>query len=189
MAAPVGLDRRAVVDAAADVVEGQGGLEPLPLREVASRLGVRTQSLYAHVDGADGLRRELALRGLRELADALTSAAIGRAGSDAIEAIVIAWLGFAADHPGLYAASLRPPGDDAELLAATAAATRPLDLVFASYGLDRETAAQWLRILFATVHGFALLRRDGLFTMPADPDDTVRRMVRGFAREIESDAS
>ncbi len=60
--------------------------------------------------------------------------------------------------------------------------------MFASYRLDGETAAHWLRILFATVHGFALLRRDGLFTMPADPDDTVRRMVRGFARQIEADA-
>ena len=34
------------------------------LRPVAERLGVRVQSLYAHVDGADGLRRALALRGL-----------------------------------------------------------------------------------------------------------------------------
>ena len=51
---------------------------------MAERLGVRTQSLYSHVDGLDGLRRELALHAVRELGAVLTDAAMGRAGAEAM---------------------------------------------------------------------------------------------------------
>ena len=185
MAAPVGLDRAAVVDAAVAVLEEEGRLDGVGLRPVAERLGVRVQSLYAHVDGADGLRHALAIRGLDALADRLTEAAIGRSGDDAVAAIVRAYLDFAAEHPGLYDATLRAPGDDPELLVAMAAVTRPLGLVLASAGLDETAATHWYRIVFSTVHGFSVLRRDGQLTLDADPDDTVELIVAMFARELD----
>ena len=184
MAAPVGLDRDAVVGAAVEVLEGAGRVDAVSLRLVAEQLGVRVQSLYAHVDGADGLRHALALRGLDALAATLTEAAIGRAGPDAVAAIVRAYLAFAADHPGLWDATLTPPGDDPELVAAMGAVTRPLDLVLASAGFDRTEATHWYRIVFATIHGFSVLRRDGTLTLDADPDDTVERIVAMFTREL-----
>jgi AcrR family transcriptional regulator len=188
MAARVGLDRRRVVDAAIELLEQRRHPDTLALADVAARLGVRTQSLYAHVDGAEGLRRELALRGLQTLAEQLTLAGVGRAGPDAVDAIVRAWLSFAVEHPGLYAASLRAPGDDAEVRAAIAAAMTPLELIFRSFGLNGDDAAHWYRTIFACVHGFAVLRSDGLFTMPVDPDETATRMVRMLVRGIELDA-
>lgn len=185
MAAPVGLTREQVVDAAAAVLDEVGRLEAVALREVAGRLGVRTQSLYAHVDGADGLRRALAVRGLDALAERLSDAAIGRAGGDAIEAIVRTYLAFAEEHPGLYEASLRPPGQDAELAEAMARVTRPLNLVFESYGLDADAAVHWYRIVFASVHGFAVLRRDGLLTLPGDVDETLAHLIAALVHQIE----
>ena len=140
MAAPVGLDPEQVVAAALEVLDERGRLDAVSLREVAGRLGVRTQSLYAHVDGADGLRHALALAGLDALTDVLTAAAIGRSGGDAVAAIVHAYYRFAVDRPGLYDATLQPPGDDEELGRAIAGVTRPLNLVFASYGLDERAA-------------------------------------------------
>ena len=185
MAAPVGLTPTAVVDAAVEELEAQGRIDAVGLRPVADRLGVRVQSLYAHVEGADGLRRALALRGLDALADRLTEAAIGRAGPDAVGAIVRAYLDFAAEHPGLYDATLRPPGDDPEVGVAMAAVTRPLDLVLASFGFDETDAIHWYRIIFSTVHGFSVLRRDGNLTLDADPDETAERIEELFARELE----
>ncbi len=185
MAAPVGLTPTAVVDAAVDELEAQGRIDAVGLRPVADRLGVRVQSLYAHVDGADGLRRALALRGLDALADRLTEAAIGRAGPDAVGAIVRAYLDFAAEHPGLYDATLRPPGDDPEIGVAMAAVTRPLDLVLASFGFDETDVIHWYRIIFSTVHGFSVLRRDGNLTLDADPDETAARIEAMFARELD----
>ncbi|MBV8950297.1 MAG: WHG domain-containing protein [Actinobacteria bacterium] len=188
MAARVGLDRGRVVDVAVELVErGAAGESPV-LAEVAARLGVRTQSLYAHVNGVEDLRRELALRGLRALTARLTGAAVGRAGTDALDAIARAWLSFAGEHPGLYAASLRAPGQDPELREAVAAAMAPLQAVFRSWGLADDDAAHWYRTIFAAVHGFATLRSGGMFTLPVDVDETATRMIGMFVRGVERDA-
>jgi len=187
MAARLGLDREQVIDAAVELLEERGSLDGLVLADLASRLGIRTQSLYAHVDGADGLRRDLAIRGLDALADRLSAAAMGRSGRDALESILRAWLGFAEECPGLYRATLRPPGDDTALTTAITATTRPLRLVLRSYGLSERAVTHWYRIMFAAVYGFASLRDDGMFTMPADPDETVRIMIDMFADRLETE--
>lgn len=187
MAAPVGLKRAQVIDAAVAVLEESGRLDGVALATVAARLGVRTQSLYAHVDGLDGLRRDLALRGLSALAERLTEAAVGRAGGDAVDAIIRAYLNFAAEHPGLYEAGLRAPGGDPELIAAMTAVMRPLNLVFASYGLDDEQSLHWYRIVFAAVHGLATLRHDGLITLPGDIEETVDRLCVALTAQIEAE--
>jgi AcrR family transcriptional regulator len=184
VAAPVGLDRERVVTAAVDLVAQAGRVDAVSLRQVAERLGVRTQSLYAHVEGLDGLRRAVAVVALDRLATALTDAAIGRAGPDAVEGIIRAYVRFAVEEPGLYDATLVVPGEDAEVGAAMEAVGRPLNLVFRSYGYDDTDALHWYRVVFAAVHGYALMRRDGLFTMPADPDETLDRMIAVFVREL-----
>ena len=167
MGVKVGLDREQVVAAAAGLLEADPAGAPPTLTALAHRRGVRTQSLYAHVDGADGLRRELALYALARLTDRLRTAAIGVAGRDAISAIVHAYVTFATEHPGLYAAS------------------EPLDLVFRSYGLDPTERSHWYRMVFSCVYGFAALQRDGLMTMPGDPDETLARIVRVFSDQLE----
>jgi hypothetical protein len=121
---------------------------------------------------------------LGRLAGALTDAAIGRSGPDAVGAIVRAYADFSLTRPGLYDATLVPPGDDPALGTAMAAVGRPLNLVFRSYGLDEVEALHWYRIIFSSVHGFSLMRRDGLLTMPADPEATLELMIAVFAREL-----
>ena len=186
MGVKVGLDREQVVGAAAELLETDPAGAPPTLAAVAARLGVRTQSLYAHVAGADDLRRELALHALARLTDRLRTAAIGVAGRDAVGAIVRAYVTFASEHPGLYAASMRAPGDDPQLRDAIRDAMEPLNLVFASYGLAPAEAGHWYRMVFSFVYGFAALRRDGLMTLPGDPGETEGRMVRMFGDQLAS---
>jgi len=184
----VGLSRPIVVEAGVAILEEQGTVDAVSLAAVAERLGVRTQSLYSHVDGLDGLRRELALHAVRALGRELADAAMGRAGADAVEAIIRTYLRFAAEHPGLFAATLRAPDDDAELADAVAGVSTPLNLVFRSYGLGATEQVHWYRLVWATVCGFATLRRDGLFTRPGDPDDTIAHFVRVFSDQLAHDA-
>ena len=188
MSARVGLTRPMVVEAGVAILEEQGTVDAVSLAAVAERLGVRTQSLYSHVDGLDGLRRELALHGVGALGRELTDAAMGRAGAEAVEAIIRTYLRFAAEHPGLFAATLRAPGDDEELAAAIAGVSTPLNLVFRSYGLGASEQVHWYRLVWATVCGFATLRRDGLFTLPGDPDATIAHLVRVFSDQLAADA-
>ena len=80
MAARRGVTRDRVVHAALEVLDEVGDIDGVRPSMVAARLGIRSQSLYAHVDGVNGLRRLLALQSLADLADTVTGAAVGRSG-------------------------------------------------------------------------------------------------------------
>ena len=98
-----GLDTEAVVAAAAGLADDVG-LERLTLAGLAAALGIRTPSLYAHVDGLPDLRARMGARGARELATQLQLAAAGRSGADALRAVAGAYRAYAHAHPGRYAA-------------------------------------------------------------------------------------
>ena len=80
------LDHAAVIQAAADLADAEG-FDQLTLASLAERLGVRVPSLYNHVSGLPGLRRDLVLLGSRELSARLARATIGRAADDAVVAL------------------------------------------------------------------------------------------------------
>ena len=66
MARKLGLQRERVIETAAALAD-QEGLEAVTLARVAAELGVRSPSLYSHVDGLAGLRRAIALDGASHL--------------------------------------------------------------------------------------------------------------------------
>ena len=183
MSPRVGLDRAAVVEAAASLADEEG-LEGVTLAELASRLGVRTPSLYNHVAGLEGLRRELALLGTRELARRLGRAAVGKTTDDAAFAIAQAYRDFVKERPGLYAATVRSYRisypEDPELAAAEGEAMETVLAVLASYGLTSEEAVHAARGLRSVAHGFATLEVAGGFGLPLDLDESFRRLVRAF---------
>jgi AcrR family transcriptional regulator len=192
VAAPVGLTREQVVDAAVAELDAVGRLDGVALRAVAARLGVRTQSLYAHVDGADGLRRALALRGLEALGAALAEAVDAvddGAAAEAIEAVVRAYLRFARERPGLYEATVRPREADHEVSATIDRVTEPLRRVLASFGLDEDAARYWYRIVFAATYGLIQMRRAGIELPPREVDETVCRLVRAVVRQVEAEVA
>jgi AcrR family transcriptional regulator len=170
-----GLDAAAVVDAAAALADADG-LAALTLARLADRLGVRSPSLYAHVDGLDDLRRRLAAKGARDLAAAMQSAAVGRSGRDALVAVATAYRGYAREHPGAYAALQRAAdlGSDPE---AGAVAVDVVRAVLRGYGIEGDNAVHGTRIIRAGLHGFVTLEADGGFGIALDVDDTFDRLV------------
>lgn len=176
--ARAGLDAARVVEEAAALADSEG-LAALSLSVVAERLGVRTPSLYHHVEGLPGLRRLVALAGTRALGEALREAAIGRAGDDAVRAVAQAYRRFARRHPGQYEASLAaPPRGDSEQ---EAAARRVGELVFAvlrgGYGLEGEGLVHATRGLRAALHGFVALEAAGGFGLPESRDASFEQLV------------
>jgi AcrR family transcriptional regulator len=101
-----GLDHAAVVQAAAALAD-TAEIGQFTLADLAAQLGVRTPSLYNHVAGLPGLRRDLALLGTRELYARLSRAAIGKSGDAAVQALCQAYRTFVNERPGLYAATVR----------------------------------------------------------------------------------
>ena len=95
MAARLGISKADVVDTAYELLEETQNVQVVTMTAVAARLGIRVQSLYAHVDGTQGLQREIALRSLQKLAQRLNQAAIGVAGIDAVRSVLKAQFDFA----------------------------------------------------------------------------------------------
>jgi len=179
-----GLDTSAVVKAAASLLDERGGKE-ITLSELATRLGVRTPSLYNHVAGQEELRRRLALLGLAQLGERITQAAIGKAEDEALISIADAYRAFAREHPGLYAASVRAaaPGD-VELAAAGDRVIQVLRVVLEPYRLSETDVIHALRGLRSLVHGFVSLELAGGFGIPVDVDQSFHRLVEVFLQGL-----
>ena len=174
------VDRAAVLDYASALADEEG-LEQLSLARVAEQIGIKIPSLYNHVDGLPGLRRELALRGGRELLDELRGAAVGRSGDHAVRAMAAAYRAYALAHPGLYAALQRAPapGDEEHGIVA-AQMVGLLRAVLAGYDLKDDDATHAIRALRSVLHGFVTLEGGGGFGLPLDRDESFSRLVELF---------
>ena len=179
-----GLSREAVVEAAASLAD-EKGLEVVTLTALAFELGIRTPSLYNHVAGLEGLRRELTLLGVRELGQRLSRAAAGKATDEGIFGLAQAYRAFVRERPGLYAATVRSyrlsHPEDPQLAQAEGQAFEPVLAVLASYGLSGEEAIHAARGLRSVAHGFATLEVAGGFGIALDPEVSFVRLLRAFA--------
>lgn len=180
MGRSAGVTRERVLAVAAELAD-EHGLGALTLAQVAARLGVRLPSLYNHIDGLPGLQRGLAALAIGELTAALTKAAIGRAGDEAVHAIAGAYRAYVLAHPGRYAAAVRAPAaDDAELQALSRASVEVVAAVLAPYGLADDDAIHAVRGLRSLAHGFATIEAAGGFGLALDRDESFRRLVAAY---------
>jgi AcrR family transcriptional regulator len=167
---------------AADVAD-EVALERLTLAAVAQRLGVSGPALYKHVAGLDALQRDVAVLALGELTAALSAATVGRSGADALRGLAEAYRTYGGAHPGRLAASVRAPGPgDAEHAAAGERALA----VLSGYGIREEDLVDALRIVRASLHGFAVLDVSGGFGLPRDVEATYARYVETLDAGLRS---
>jgi AcrR family transcriptional regulator len=178
MGRKVGLDRADVVAAAATLADA-GGVESVTLTGVAGLLGIRPPSLYAHVSGLAGLRRELSLLAADRMAEALESSSTGAEGVAALRAMCVAYRSFAKEHPGLYSAAQQAvaPGEDDDLYDALARSAAPVFEALRGAGVARQRTVHLARALRSALHGFVELERTGGFGMPESVDASFRELV------------
>jgi AcrR family transcriptional regulator len=177
MAKRVGIDKDAVVRAAAKIADDHGW-DALTLARVAKKLRIRSPSLYNHVGGLEGLRGELKLLALRDLNAALSRATIGKSRDDAVRGLADAYRAFVKRHPGTYAATMvTAPKNDPAMEAAASNIVETILSVLSGYGLDRREGIHAIRALRSTVHGFAALEIAGGFGIPLDVDKSFEWLV------------
>jgi AcrR family transcriptional regulator len=181
-----GLDSASVVSVAAELADSEG-LDKLTLARVAGRLGVRAPSLYEHVDGLADLQARIGAHGVAEMTAAVSAAAAGRSGGDALQAVAHAYREFARAHPGVYAAVQRAPEDpDSEAGAAAARLVELFAAVLRGYGLEGEDAIHGVRLVRAALHGFVALESGGGFRMPISPEKTFGRLIAMLDRGLSN---
>jgi AcrR family transcriptional regulator len=179
------LNRSVVVQAAAELADSLGDANRVTLAEVAAHFKIKIPSLYNHVDGLTGLRREIALLGLRQLTEEIQSAAVGRSGEDALVAIAHAYRNFAKNFPGRYGASLAAPDPAGEELSAAAQKLLLLLVrVLESYRLNETDTVHVMRGFRSLIHGFVTLETLGGFKMPVDLDESFERLIQMFVASL-----
>ena len=182
-----GLTGNDVVASAAGLAD-EIGFQGVTMGLLASRLGVRSPSLYKHVGGLADLQHRLATLALTELGEVVRDAVQGKAGRDALAAMMIAMRGYVSAHPGRYAATTgaETTGPDDPLEVASARVIASIAAVLRGYGIAEGEMTHAIR---STMHGFAILEASGGFQWDADPDESFEWMIGFIDRGLRPQAS
>jgi AcrR family transcriptional regulator len=179
---------RVITEAARLADEGavtRGDPSAVSLSALAQALHVKPPSLYNHVSSLDDLQDGMAALAARRLLAELRQAAQGRVGREAITAMAHAYHRFAKRHPGTYPLTIRAPRPDQPQLAEPAQELLQLLLfALASMGLQGDDALHAVRGLRALLHGFVSLESAGGFAMALDLEESFRRLVEGYLRDL-----
>ncbi len=168
-----GLAPASVTEAGAALAD-EIGFHQLGMGSLAERLGVKTPSLYKHVDSLADLAHRIAVLATTELGDVIRDATQGRSDSDALAAAARAIWIYAREHPGRYMAanSARPTGPDDPLIAARARLLNSFAAVVRGYRLDPYQEIHALRMVRSVIHGFATLETAREFQLDTDVEDS-----------------
>jgi AcrR family transcriptional regulator len=175
----------------------QEGIEGLTLRAVGERLRVSRTALYRHFADKSALLAAVARDGFAMLRTALVDAwereGGGRPGFDAMG---VSYIRFAVANPShyrvMFGGFLAQPNTDEELSREAGAAFQVLvDAIVAQQqqGLvRRDEPVQLARVVWATVHGVAMLAIDGLLHHEPDGVEAlaalaVERLGTGIATD------
>ena len=172
---------------AAATIADRDGLAAATLTAVALELGIKTPSLYNHVDGLSGLKRLLAMYGAELLLNEFTTAVGEKEGVEALRALADADRDFAATHPGLFESFLPAPrpGEDDELYEAMAQPVYLVAGILLNMGIPQEEAIHLIRAMWALLHGFLDLEAKGGFGMPVDIDNSFDASIELMISGIE----
>ncbi|CAM2941188.1 TetR/AcrR family transcriptional regulator [Skermania piniformis] len=170
----------ALVQAAVELLEEEGGATALSLRAAARRAGVSTAAPYRHFPDRNALLSAVAAVGYQELGAALLAASPAPSTPDDVADIAVAYVRFALQRPGMFGAMFSE-GCDAGNPDRVAAVTAIHDYLGSIAKLVAPAADQqsMATAMWALVHGLAFLHLDGKLdaSSPAEVDNRVRSAV------------
>jgi AcrR family transcriptional regulator len=182
-----GLTGDDVVASAAGLAD-EIGFQGVTMGLLADRLGIRAPSLYKHVGGLADVQHRLATLAMTELGEVIRDAVAGRAGRDALAAMLTAVRAYVSACPGRYAATTGAEftGPDDPLLAAATRVIGSIAAVLCGYGIAESEMNHAIRTVRSTMHGFALLEASRGFQWEGDPDESFEWMIGFVDRGLRS---
>lgn len=178
------LDRNYIIEAAAKLCE-ETGLEGITLFKLAETLGIKTPSLYNHIDGLEDLYLALATNSMKKLGERIGDAAVGKADEEAVRAMAYEYRKFAEERPEEYKAIIKSPAlGKEEVMEANSKMVRVMYRVLEVSGFSEEDTVHAIRGLRSLVHGFVSLEEAGFFKGKYDIEESFKRMVENYIRSI-----
>lgn len=187
-----GISRDIILAKAIEMIE-QSENPAISMREIAEELGIKTPSLYNHVKSMNELLTDISRYAAEKLRQAQLAAIEGKNRDDALLALAAAYRSFAREHRGLYKVTVALPSLPEESMTQIAAIiAEPIFFVLSQYGLAKEQAVHWQRILRSIIHGFLTQEEAGFFRhYPVSVEISYRMAVRcflnGLYAEMEGD--
>jgi len=179
------LDKSIIFNTSAELAE-EVGLENITLLQLATKLGIKTPSLYNHVNGLKDIYIGLAQLGIEKLGDVVRNAAIGKAKDEAITTIAYEYRKFAKARPELYKAIIKSPElEDSEIAEAGHTVNVIMYKVMEAYNYSEEDSIHVVRGLRSIMHGFVSLEAAGFFKAKLDREESFKRLIEGFILSIK----
>ncbi len=149
-----GLTKELLVDAAVELIEEQGN-HAFSLNELARKLGVKTASLYNHIDNMEDLIGAVGVSVAKMIKQSELDAIKGKSRDEALFALCNAYRMFALKHVDLYKVIMGMQKDkNAFTEASCGEMIEPIMLVLSDYNITESDKMHWQRILRAIMHGF-----------------------------------
>jgi AcrR family transcriptional regulator len=170
---------------AAEAIVDRDGWMALTMSALAKELGVKSPSLYHHVDGLDAVRAEVQSRTMQALTRAQVTGATGQAGLDGIRELAAAHRSFALRYPNRYLGLTGEVVDRRRLQETVDGVLGLLGEVVLSTGLSEQDLSSAMVALFAALHGVIVLEISHFFEDRIDIDAVFWNVVEGSLRTIQ----
>lgn len=157
------IDKELVIKEAAHMVN-QTGIENLSLKTLALQLGVKSPSLYNHIEGLDDLKYQLMLYGWKELENKIIQAVIGFSGYDAIRVICYAFYEYAIENQGVFSTMLwYNQFENEQMKEVTSEMFSIFFKITKSLNISQDNCIHLVRMFRSFLEGFALLENHNAF--------------------------
>jgi len=185
-----GLSGDDVVAAAAALAD-ESGFASVTMGLLAQRLGIRPPSLYKHVVSLADLQHRVATLAMTEVGERIRDAVQGRAGRDALTALMVALRTYVTEHPGRYTATVgaQGRGPDDTLVVAGLRVTDSIAAVLRGYGLGDQDITHAIRVIRSAMHGFVMLEMSGGFQWDTEPEQSFGWMIDFIDRGLAAGTS
>jgi len=157
------IDKESVIKEAA-YMANTIGIENLSLKTLAAQLGVKSPSLYNHIDGLDDLKQQLMLYGWKELENKIIQAVIGFSGYDAIRAMCYAFHEYAIENQGVFSTMLwYNQFENEQMNEVTSKMFTIFFKITKSLNISQDNCVHLVRMFRSFLEGFALLENHNAF--------------------------
>jgi len=181
------LNRDIVIEKAAELIETVG-FDDMTLSCLAEELGIKSASLYNHIDSLKDLRSGLSAMSMRLLGEECRNAVVGKSGDEAILAMAYAYRQFAKKKPQLYKAFMQNSLlSQEERTKSGALLTQTLDKLLEPYGYNEKEALHIARGVRAFLHGFVYMGEGGFFkSNKASVDTSFKYLMKELIAHIKA---
>jgi AcrR family transcriptional regulator/SAM-dependent methyltransferase len=176
-----------IIEAALKVCQtDERGYDGMTLSAVAGVLNIKSPSLYNHVNGLDALKQEMGLYGLERFSEAISAAAFGQSGREAVLSVGKAYVEFALKQPILYRAmTLVPDPYEPKYAEKTEKLVERLTRLMQAFVESERERIHAVRGLRSLLHGFVSIQGDSGFRIHLDVSESLKFALSVYIDGLE----